>query len=74
MKFTFTPLELPDVLRIEHQAVADGRGSFSETYRQDAFREAGLPAFVQENHSRSARGVDLSLSQLLARDAQPADN
>lgn len=40
------------------QVFEDERGFFMETYRADVFRELGLPTnFVQENHSRSARGV-----------------
>jgi len=36
----------------------DARGFFMETYREDKFRELGLPNhFVQDNHSRSAKGV-----------------
>jgi dTDP-4-dehydrorhamnose 3,5-epimerase len=36
----------------------DERGFFMETYHQALFDEAGLPnQFVQDNHSRSARGV-----------------
>ena len=36
----------------------DERGFFMETFRVDQFSELGLPTtFVQDNHSRSARGV-----------------
>src|SRR5271170_6077340 len=36
----------------------DSRGFFMETFREDKFRELGLPhQFVQDNHSRSAKGV-----------------
>jgi len=36
----------------------DSRGFFMETYREDKFRELGLPHhFVQDNHSRSEKGV-----------------
>jgi len=36
----------------------DSRGFFMETYREDKFREMGLPhQFVQDNHSRSEKGV-----------------
>ena len=36
----------------------DDRGFFFESWNADAFRDAGLDlAFVQDNHSRSARGV-----------------
>jgi dTDP-4-dehydrorhamnose 3,5-epimerase len=56
LKFTETPL--PGVLVIEPRVHGDERGFFMETYRADAFREHGIPdVFVQDNHSRSARGV-----------------
>jgi dTDP-4-dehydrorhamnose 3,5-epimerase len=36
----------------------DSRGFFMETFREDKFRELGLPhQFVQDNHSRSVKGV-----------------
>jgi dTDP-4-dehydrorhamnose 3,5-epimerase len=42
---------VPDVFQ-------DNRGFFMETYREDKFRELGLPHFfAQDNHSRSVRGV-----------------
>lgn len=56
MKFTSTPL--PGVLLIEPDVFADERGFFMETYHAERFRAAGIDApFVQDNHSRSARGV-----------------
>lgn len=49
---------LPGVLIFEPVVFGDGRGFFVETYRDKAFREAGLNAiFVQDNQSRSRRGV-----------------
>ncbi len=53
------PTELPDVLIIEPQVFGDDRGFFFESFNQRAFRKAtGIDAvFVQDNHSRSARGV-----------------
>ena len=49
---------LPGVLLIEPRVFGDDRGFFMETYRVDAFRAIGIgDAFVQDNHSRSARGV-----------------
>jgi len=54
----FLPTSLPGVLLIEPEVFGDDRGFFMETYRLDAFRAAGITdAFVQDNHSRSARGV-----------------
>ena len=53
-----TPLELPDVLLIEPRVFGDERGFFYERWNKRAFRDAGLDAdFVQDNHSRSRRGV-----------------
>jgi len=53
------PTSLPDVLILEPKVFGDARGFFLESYNARAFREAtGLdPVFVQDNHSRSARGV-----------------
>jgi len=54
--FAIEPLAIPDILLIRPRAFADGRGSFMETYRRDAFAAAGVHAsFVQENQSYSAR-------------------
>jgi len=49
---------LPDVLLIQPRVFGDARGFFKETYRQNALAEAGIrETFVQDNHSRSSRGV-----------------
>ena len=53
-----TPTSLPGVLVIEPKVYADERGFFLETYHLERFRDFGIPeAFVQDNHSRSQRGV-----------------
>lgn len=53
-----TPTALPDVLLIESRVYTDDRGSFRETFHAQKLAEAGLNArFVQDNHSRSTRGV-----------------
>jgi len=58
MKLAATPLAIPDVLLLEHEAFEDDRGYFMEVYKKHQFRELGLPeVFVQLNESRSARGV-----------------
>ena len=50
---------IPDVLILEPKVFGDSRGFFFESYNQKVFQAAtGLsPGFVQDNHSRSARGV-----------------
>ncbi|MBI5201234.1 MAG: dTDP-4-dehydrorhamnose 3,5-epimerase [Elusimicrobia bacterium] len=57
MKFTFTKTAIPDVLLIEHESFGDSRGFFAETFRENVFREAGIPPFLQESHSRSSAGI-----------------
>jgi dTDP-4-dehydrorhamnose 3,5-epimerase len=47
-----------DIVVLVPDVFQDERGFFMETYREDQFRNHGLPYhFVQDNHSRSARGV-----------------
>lgn len=49
---------LPGVLILEPKVFGDERGFFMESYNRRVFAELGLPTdFVQDNHSRSARGV-----------------
>ena len=54
-----TPTDLPEVLIIEPKVFGDQRGFFFESFNQKAFNNAtGLDAkFVQDNHSRSTKGV-----------------
>ena len=54
-----SPTRLPEVLVLEPQVFGDDRGFFMESWNQRRFDEAtGLRArFVQDNHSRSPRGV-----------------
>jgi len=54
-----TPLAIPDVLLIEPKVFGDARGFFYESYNQKAFEAAvGMAVdFVQDNHSRSVKGV-----------------
>ena len=54
-----TRLAIPDVVLIEPKVFGDARGFFYESFNQQAFNSAtGLDVdFVQDNHSRSARGV-----------------
>jgi dTDP-4-dehydrorhamnose 3,5-epimerase len=50
---------IPEVLIFEPKVFGDSRGFFLESYNQRAFQEATgwAPAFVQDNHSGSARNV-----------------
>lgn len=68
-----TPLALPEVLLIEPRAFADDRGWFMESFSARAFAEAtGLDVtFVQDNHSRSSKGVLRGLHYQLPPHAQP---
>jgi dTDP-4-dehydrorhamnose 3,5-epimerase len=54
-----TPTAIPDVLILEPKVFGDERGFFMESFNQRAFDEAvgRHVEFVQDNHSRSAKGV-----------------
>jgi dTDP-4-dehydrorhamnose 3,5-epimerase len=53
-----TETTIPGVLVVEPKVFGDERGFFLETFNAARFAEHDLPtAFVQDNHSRSARGV-----------------
>ena len=57
-KFTFTQTEIPGVVVIEPEVFGDDRGYFMETYKKGDFAAAGIDReFVQDNQSRSSRGV-----------------
>jgi dTDP-4-dehydrorhamnose 3,5-epimerase len=52
------PYDLEGPILLEPVVHRDGRGFFLETYRRSALAELGIAdEFVQDNHSRSARGV-----------------
>jgi dTDP-4-dehydrorhamnose 3,5-epimerase len=59
MSLTIIPTALPDVLIVEPKVFGDDRGFFYESFNARAFAEAtGIERdFVQDNHSRSVRGV-----------------
>jgi dTDP-4-dehydrorhamnose 3,5-epimerase len=59
MPIAVTPTAIPEVLRIEPTVFGDARGFFFESFNARDFRAAtGLEVtFVQDNHSRSSRGV-----------------
>ena len=56
--FTFTQTALPGVVVIEPKVFGDERGYFMETYKLGDFAAAGIDKpFVQDNQSRSSKGV-----------------
>lgn len=59
MPYTVTPTALPEVLILEPRVFGDARGFFFESFNQRDFAQAtGLDVeFVQDNHSRSVKGV-----------------
>ena len=49
---------LPDVLLLEPRVFEDERGHFFESYNKKALKDLGIDyEFVQDNHSRSKKGV-----------------
>jgi dTDP-4-dehydrorhamnose 3,5-epimerase len=58
MPFEVLSRHLGDVVVLVSKPLGDNRGYFMETYREDQFRELGLPGtFAQDNHSYSKKGV-----------------
>lgn len=57
MDFKIEKMVIPDLLLVTHGRIGDSRGFFAETFRVEAFLEAGLPQFAQDNHARSAKHV-----------------
>lgn len=58
MPFSFKNLEIPEVILVEPKVFPDQRGFFMETYKMPDFVAAGITrSFVQDNHSRSTKGV-----------------
>jgi dTDP-4-dehydrorhamnose 3,5-epimerase len=50
--------EIPDLVLLEATAHGDERGFLLESFREDLWAEHGVAGpFVQENHSRSAKGI-----------------
>jgi dTDP-4-dehydrorhamnose 3,5-epimerase len=67
-----TPTDLPGVLVLEPKVFGDARGFFMESFNQRSFDQAvgHEVKFVQDNHSRSARGVLRGLHYQLPPHAQ----
>jgi dTDP-4-dehydrorhamnose 3,5-epimerase len=71
MPFEFERLAIPDVILIRPAFFGDARGFFAETYKLSQFKEVGIGHhFVQDNHSRSGKGVLRGLHYQLLPKAQ----
>jgi dTDP-4-dehydrorhamnose 3,5-epimerase len=58
IKFKFSKVFIDGILIIEPKAFEDDRGFFMEYYNKEGFAENGFTEiFVQDNHSRSKKGV-----------------
>lgn len=58
MAFDFIKLEIPDVILVTPKIFTDTRGFFIETYKKSEFISNGIKDdFVQDNHSKSTKGV-----------------
>ena len=58
MPFVLTPLRIEGLFCVQPEVFGDERGYFLETYSEKDFTASGLtPRFVQDNQSKSSRGV-----------------
>jgi dTDP-4-dehydrorhamnose 3,5-epimerase len=58
MAFKISQTKIPEVLVVEPEIFGDSRGFFLETYHYKKYAENGIKKpFVQDNHSRSSRGI-----------------
>ena len=73
----FIETDIPGVWMIEPQVFTDARGYFMEAYKQQEFEQyIGKVNFIQENESRSSRGVlrGLHYQLLLPLNSIPFNN
>jgi dTDP-4-dehydrorhamnose 3,5-epimerase len=71
MGFSFHPLQIRDVVLVRPERHLDDRGYFKEIFQTEAFTAAGIDApFVQDNLTRSMRGVLRGLHYQLPPQAQ----
>jgi dTDP-4-dehydrorhamnose 3,5-epimerase len=66
------PSRIPDVMMLDPEVFGDERGFFFESFNARTFRErtGRIREFVQDNHSRSARGVLRGLHYQVGQQAQ----
>lgn len=71
MPFEFIRTEIPEVIIVKPKVFGDERGFFMETYKKSDFMKAGIDTdFVQDNHSKSVKGVLRGLHYQLEPKAQ----
>ena len=71
MPFEFIKLEIPDLILVKPKIFQDERGFFTETYKATDFKTIGISYnFVQDNHSKSKKGVLRGLHYQLNPKAQ----
>lgn len=69
--FIFEPQKIEDVILIKPQVFGDERGFFLESYKYSEFAKNGIKeTFVQDNHSKSSKGVLRGLHYQLEPKAQ----
>ncbi len=58
MPFEFEPTKIKDVILVKPKVFGDSRGFFMETYKKSEFYKNGITVeFIQDNHSKSTKGV-----------------
>lgn len=58
MPFDFEKLEISDIILVKPKVFGDNRGFFMESYKESDFIKAGITdKFIQDNHSKSTKGV-----------------
>ena len=58
MPYEFEKTQLHDVILVKPKIFGDARGFFMETYKKTEFAKNGIDIeFVQDNHSKSTKGV-----------------
>jgi dTDP-4-dehydrorhamnose 3,5-epimerase len=71
MPFSYSRLELRDLILVQPTVFPDHRGFLCETYKKSEFAANGIEAdFVQDNHSFSTRGVVRAFHYQLPPSAQ----
>jgi len=71
MPFEFQRLEIPEIVLIKPKVFGDERGFFMETFKRSDFERFGIrEEWVQDNHSRSKKGVLRGLHYQLNPKAQ----